>query len=401
MDGFTTGLRKGRARRKVVECWLTGLALSANSILSFAAGDFTPFATASYEYQSNPFLQSNGSPSRLAESADALVLLRAGMDAWISSSRQALVATSEVRRFDYRELTSLERTESQLAGTYRWSLTSLVSGSVEYRHEHRMVPFDELADTRELLMETEDTPTATLSLTSRTGWGLESRLRVRALDSPRPDAPQLNLHETAVHEAVRRTLKSTSAGLDVEHLSGSYGGATQLGARSYRQTTVQLAGERKIAGFSAFEGAIGYTRRDDAIGAGASAFTGLLGYQRALSSKTSLEARFTRAVNSYVTSAGSVLDTGLSLALTWRLTAKTQVSPAFSMMRSELSAQPFASGSSRRDLYRVLTLDIRYQVLDWLSLHPYARRAVRSSNSPAFGFDANAIGLELAFKESQ
>jgi hypothetical protein len=399
MDGCKSGLLQRRA--SVALCRYLAFALAAKSLASFAAVDLAPYAAASYEYQSNPLYQWSGSPAGGAESADALVLLRAGIDARLAFSRQALVGNAEIRRFDYRDLTSLERTEGMLNGSYQWALTSLVNGSVDYRHERRMVPFDELADTHELLMETEDAGTAALNLTSRTGWRLESRVHVRSLDSPRPGVAQLNLRETSIHEAIRRVLKTLSMGLDGEHLSGSYGGAGQLGTPRYRQTMVQLAAERTIVELSTFECAIGYTRRDAAGGAGTSAFTGLLGYERAITSKTSVEARLTRAVNSYVTRVSSATDTELALAVAWRPTGKLQVAPTFAVIRSEFPAQAFDSESSRHDRYRVMALDIRYQVLDWLSLHPYARHALRSSNVTAFGFNASAIGLELAFKESK
>ena len=401
MDGFKTGLLRRSARRNVALCWYAGLALAARPLVSLAEIDLTPYATGSYEYQSNPFYQWSGSPARAAESSDSVVTLRAGMDARLLVSRQSLVATAEIRRFDYRDLTFLGRTEGTFDGAYQWALTSLVNGAVDYRHERRMVPFDELADTRELLMETEDTGTASVNLTSRQGWRLENRVKVRNLASPRPGVPDLNLHETSLHEAVRRLVKTLSVGLDGEYLSGSYNGAGQLGTPRYHQTTLQFAGERKIVGFSTFECAFGYTRRDDAIGAGVSALTGLVGYQRELSSKTSVEALLTRAVNSYVTAAGSEIDTGIALRVVWRPTAKIQVTPGFSVVRSAFPGQTFESQSSRHDRYRVAALDVRYQVLDWLSLHPYARRALRSSNVAAFGFNASAVGLELAFKESK
>jgi hypothetical protein len=401
MGWFTKCLLQRGARRNVARCWHVGLAIAAKSVASLAEGDLTPYATGSYEYQSNPFYQWSGSPAQVAESADYLVMLRAGMDARLGLSRQSLAATAELRRFDYRDLTFLERTEEMLNGSYHWALTSLVNGSLEYRHEHRMVPFDELADTRELLMETEDAGAASLNLTSRKGWRLENRVKVRDLASPRPGVPDLSLHETSIHEAVRRALKTVSVGLDGEYVSGSYGGAGQLPRPHYRETTLQLAGERRIAGFSTFECAVGYTRRNDAVGGGASAVTGLLGYQREITSKTSAEARLRRVINSYVSSAGSEIDTSLALGVAWRPTAKIQVAPGLTLMRSEFPRQTFASESSRHDRYRVLVLDIRYQALDWLSLNPYARRALRTSSVPSFGFNASAVGLELVFKESR
>jgi hypothetical protein len=369
-------------------------------MVSLAAVDLTPYATASYEHQSNPFNLSGDSQST-ARFADSLLLLRAGLDARIGSPRQALVAVAEIRRFDYRDLVFLGRTEEMLDGSYQWALTSLVDGSVGYLHEHRMVPFDELAGSREQLMETEDAGAASLNLSSRNGWRLESRVKARDLASPRPGVAGLTLRETSIHEAVRRQLKTLSVGLDGEYLSGSYKGAAQPLTPHYRQTSVLLAGERRIAGFTSFEFGVGHTRRNDSAGADVSAFSGLLSYKRELTGKTAVEASLTRAVNSYLTTAGSEIDTGLALQIAWQPTAKLQVASAFKMIHSTFPGQRFDSESSRRDRYRIVTLDIRCQVFYWLAIHPYARHALRSSSVPTLGFNANAIGLELVFKESK
>jgi len=366
-----------------------------------ADSDLSPYAAASYEHQTNPFYQWSGTTAPIAASADSLIRLRAGLDARLTSSRQTLLASAEVRRFDYRTLTFLGRTEELLDGSYQWHLSSLVDGDVGYRHEHRMVPFEELANTRALLMETEGIATAAVNVTSRAGWRIESRLKRRSLASPRPGVPRLDLDENSIHEAVRHPLKRLSVGFDGEYLSGTYTGAGILGAPRYHQTTLQLAAERRIAQFSTFEGAVGYTWRDETNGAGVSEFTGLVGYRREISSKTSAEIRLRRAINSYVTDAGSEIDTDLALRVVWQPTAKVQVEPSFILMRSVFPGRTFAAESSRHDQYRMMALDIHYQVLDWLALHPYVRHALRSSSVPTFGFDASAIGLELVMKESK
>jgi hypothetical protein len=393
---------KSRARQRRAWRRTIGWVLTTKVMATLAAVTVTPYAAGGYEYESNPFYEWNGA-SVGNGAGDTPRKLRAGMDAQLVWSRQSLQATAEVRRIDYRDFSFLGHTEALLNGTFRWAVTSLVDGSAEYRHERRMVPFDELpATVREILLETEDIGGASLNVQTLDGWRLESRGSLRNLSAPRPGFPELNLREDSIHEALRRTFGSLALGLDAEYLSGSYTGAGELGTPRYTQTSVLLAAERKVAGLSTFQSAVGYTyRAQSQVGGNVSAVTGTLGYQRDLSSKTSVGVLLTRAINSYVTAAGSEIDTGLSLNANWQATSKIRVTPAYTLMHSDFPRLTLDSGPGRHDRYQVVALDIRYQALSWLLLRTYGRYDLRSSNVPTFGFNASAIGLELVFKESQ
>jgi hypothetical protein len=393
------GLRRAKALQ--YDAWqrYVGIALAAKSVATFAEGTLTPYASGAYEYQSNPFYEWGGAQTEVPAPSDHLRKLTAGMDARFAWSLQSIALDAELRRIDYHELTYLSHNEETLGGSLQWAFTSLVSGGVELRHDHHMVPFSELSPgDRELLLETENWGSASLNVQTLAGWRFETRAKVRKLDSPRPGLPELNLRENSLHEAIRRTFSLLSAGLDAEYLTGSYTGAGQSGAPSYHQTTLQLAGEHAIKGLSSFEGAIGYTSRTESTGGGASAVTGTLGYKREFTGKTSGEVLLTRAVNSYVTSTGSEIDTGGSLRVTWQATTKLQLVPSFTLTYSDY---PGGSGIVRHDRYDVVSLDIHYQVLGWLSLHPYGRYDVRTSNVPSYGFNASAVGVELLFKEAK
>jgi len=374
----------------------------AKSMITLAATNVTPYAAAGYEYESNPFYEWNGAPVGGGSESDTLLKLRAGMDARLDWSRQSLAVTAEVRHIVYHEFSYLTHTEELLDGGFRWAFTSLVDGTGEYRHEHRMVPFDQLpAGTRELFLETEDSLSASLNVLTRGGWRLETRGKVRNLASPRPDLPDLSLRETSIHQALRRILGGLSVGLDAEELWGSYSGAGEPNT-NYNQTTLLLAAERKVKGLSTFESSVGYTNRNQSQGGGdVSAVTGSLGYERELTGKTSAGLLFTRGVNSYVTSASSEIDTELSLHANWQATSKIQVTPAFSLTYSDFPQQAGVSGPARHDRYQVVAIDIRYQALGSLSIHTYGRYDLRSSNVPSYGFNASALGLELVFKEPQ
>jgi hypothetical protein len=398
------GLRRANAPPQGAWWRCVGLALAAKSLAAVGESRFTPYAAGTLEYQSNPFYEWGGLRNSTTSSSDTLRKLRGGVEAQLDWSRQSLAVMAEARRIDYRHLTYLGHTEALFDGNLQWAFTSLVRGAAEYRRERRMVPFAELSPgARELLLETEDWGAASLTIQTLAGWRLDTRVKLRRLASPRPGLPELDLRESSVHQALRRTFSRLSVGLDVEYLRGSYGGAGKIGSPTYDEGSIGLAAEHRITGLSSFEGAVGYTRRTESPGSKVSAVTGMLGYKRDLTGKTSLEVLLTRTVNSYVTTAGSEIDTACSFRATWQVTGKIELAPSFNLIYSHFpgSAGPGSAGESRRDRYEAAGFDLRYQVLDWLSIHPYGRYDLRSSNVAAYGFNATAIGVELLLREAR
>jgi hypothetical protein len=175
---------KRELRRSVAQAlWYAGFAIVAKPAISLADVELTPHASASYEHQSNPLYQWSGTSPRAKASADEVLVLKGGAEARLAlSSRQTFILSAEMRRFDYRSLSHLARTEELFSGSYDWVFSSVVDGAAAYRHEHRMVPFEELGTDREQLMETEDALTAEMTVVFPAWWQLESRFRVRNLD---------------------------------------------------------------------------------------------------------------------------------------------------------------------------------------------------------------------------
>jgi Putative beta-barrel porin 2 len=374
-------------------CSCAGFALAVVAIPTRAETELTPYASVSYAYQSNPFYQWGGTSVPITAS-DSLVRLVGGADLRFVKSRQSFTANAEVRRFEYDRFNELTRTEHSLSGAYDWTPTPNTTVGATYRHERRLVPLEELANVHEPLIEREDVLAASLAQRIAAAWGLESRVQARDLASPRPGVPDLDLHENSLHETLRRALGSVSVGADFEYLSGSYHGAGILDARDYRQVTLQLAAERAIADFSTVECALGYTKRDDRPnGGGISTVTGFARYQRSLTGKTSADVFVRRSVNSYISTVSSEIDTVIGASATWRPTVKLATIVTAAFTRSDFS------GSSRRDDYQALTLQIQYQVLQSLALSPYARYASRTSNVHTFGFNASEFGIELVLRE--
>jgi hypothetical protein len=63
---------------------------------------------------------------------------------------------------------------------------------------------------------------------------------------------------------------------------------------------------------------------------------------------------------------------------------------------SEFPDQPaFGSTEDRKDDYWVSTLDINFQALRWLLVHPYGRYEKRDSNDLLYPFDNTVAGIEF------
>jgi hypothetical protein len=372
------------------------------TLLPFVAGaetTFKPFASGAYEHDSNVFYLYDGATPLVGKHGmqrdDDMTRIVGGVNAEFDWSQQSLYANAEARRFDYNNFDTLNHTEALLNGGVNWKLASLVDGTLDYRHERRMVPFMDYQPTTALELETEDIGAASLNFQIGPIFRWENRGSVRNLDSPRLNAPLLNLRENELHEGFRYIgIADLSVGVDGDYLEGKFTHAPPpFTTIPYHQTAVMLAADYKLTGISSFNGDVGYSRRTDSVGGDVSAVTGALGYKRQITGKTSANLQLFRTMNSYVTTAGTELDSGVSLGAVWEATGKITVTPALQWMVSRFPGNQY--NGSRSDHFRAASLDIEYAVLQWLTLHPYARYQFRSSSLQGFGFDANIVGIEI------
>jgi hypothetical protein len=185
-----------------------------------AGGSLTPYAAEDVEHNSNIFDVQNtvpipGYPS--AALGDTYFETRAGVDGIYTLDRQQFFGTAEFRHFDYDKFTDLNHNEYLFDGGLKYKIDQIIDGTIEYRHEQRMVQFQDLTDATYLIVETENTANASLNVTFTPEWRLESRLRDHELNSPRSDVPQLSLHEDSIHEGLRYLgVSDLSACVDVE-----------------------------------------------------------------------------------------------------------------------------------------------------------------------------------------
>ena len=396
--------------RAVVLCICTSVA-GALPVISLASGTLTPYAAEDVEHNSNVFdLQTNQpTPGYPAGSlADTFFETRAGVEGAYLLDEQRFFGTAEFRRFDYDKFTDLDHNEYLFDGGLKYKIEQLIDGTVEYRHEQRMVQFQDLTAADYLILETENTANASFNVNFTPEWRLETRLRDHLLDSPRSDVPQLSLHEDSVHEGLRYLgVSNLSAGVDVEYLEGQYRHDPLALDPNYHQTSEYLAANYLVSGLTSFNGALGYTSRTDPTNSGTngagSGVTGNIGYKHSLSGKTTLNLGLRREVSTYLTTGGSEIDTTGSIGLNFQATYKIRIRASYDYTNSKFPDTPVGAVAidaiERTDHFQTANLDVTYQVLHWLSIRPYIRYQTRHSNIPIDSFNSNAVGIELLAKK--
>lgn len=390
-----TFARRFTAAFTLLSGWVPGLAWAQLSA--------TPYVAESYLYESNVFFLPTSVPAPVGKNgptlADQVLESRVGVDSSYLWDGQKIYGLAEGRRFDFDHFSFLNHNEATLNGGLAWKASRVVDGTLDYRHERSMVQFTDLIDATQLILQTENNATASVGVLLTPDFRAETRARDRELHSPRPDAPNLSLQEDSIHEALRYLgLANLSAGIDLEYLQGKFSHApiTEAAAPRYYQTTAELAATYLISGLTNLNGNLGFTRRSDDIGNQLSGVTGRLAYKRNLTPKTSLSAQVSRAVNSYVSTAGSEVDTSAQLYATWQATYRIYVNAGYVWTNSKYPN--FNLGQKigdRIDHLQYLNLEMTYQALNWLSIHPYARYQTRNSNSTFFDYNATTFGIEF------
>ncbi len=377
---------------------------SAWPFASFAQLAVTPHAAVDVEHNSNVFDLSSSGVAPVGKNGaafgDTIVGSRAGIEGTYMLGQQSLFAAAEFRRFEYHDFTSLSHNENTITGGLNWKVDRLVDGKLDYLHEQRMVQFMDLAASRNLILETENRIHASANVRISPEWRLENALKDRTLDSPRTDIPGLSLREDSIHEGLRYLgVANLAAGIDAEYLSGTYRHDPTALNPKYHQTTVGLAGTYVLSGLTNFNGAIGYTRRSDAAySGGQSAVTGNLGYKRNLTGKTTIDLEVNRAINSYLTTGGTELDTTAAASVAWQATYRATVKLGYAYTNSKFSESGSGSFGTRVDHFQTANAEADYLVLRWLTVRAYARYSTRSSSQGLYAFNGTVYGIEFQAK---
>jgi hypothetical protein len=383
----------------ICAAWAAGAPAGA-----WADGYATPYAAEAVEYNTDIFALSKQGPEPVGAHgptfADTYFDTRAGIDGTYILGQQKLFGTAEFRRFEFDNFTLLNHNEELFDGGLNWKIQHAFDGTVEYRHEERMVQFLDLAAATQLVLETENNATASFNANFTPEWRLESKAKIHDLDSPRVNIPGLSLHEESLHEGLHYLgVSNLSAGIDAEYLEGRYGHDPSAVTPDYHQVTLEFASNYVVSGFTNFTGDAGYTKRQDPTTSGLSAVTGSIGYQHSLTGKTSLNLQVNRAINTYVTTGGNVLNTSAVAAIAWQATYKISVKGGYSYTLSKYPQAPDGSVFiTRTDRYQTANVEVDYDVRRWCSLRAYSRYQTRHSSQPLYAFDGSIVGVEIVVK---
>ncbi len=379
---------------------------------ALAVSNFTPYADAAYEYNSNYFALASGVPEPLGSNGPTLGVgyerYKVGFESDYDWSQQELFANVEGRRLEYQDFGELDHYEYLIHTGLRWALAGLLDGIVDYQREQTQVSWLQFNATPNsesaLFLQVQNLATASINLQFLPEWRLESLGKLNHLDSPRPGYPNLSVRELSLDEGIKYVgFANLSAGLVGEYLDGRYTSAEFISSPKYHQTSVDFAADYTLSGLSLFHGAVGYTSRDQEQAGTISGLTGILAYQRTLTGKTSVGIKLSRAINDYLTGAAPEIDTLVELDAVWNATNRIGVALSYQYLHSSISNTDLVGllAPSRTDRLQSPSAQVRYQVRDWLSIRPYVQYQNRHSSQDVYSFTGTTYGVELEARLGQ
>ena len=382
----------------IIVCWATVLLLWP--LPARAQLNLQPYATGTYEYNSNIAAVAPGDPAGVLAGDphrdDRIKRAAAGVTAKYQWSQQVLSASAEGRHYAYDHFSRLDHDEYLLSAKLDWKLATSVDGKVDVSRERRMADLKARL-TSALVLETESDAAGSVNFHIGPDWRLETGAKRRDLDSPQPGFPGYGLRETTGDAAIKYAGPADwTFGVASERVTGDYHGGAL--APSYRQTSYDGTASYGTGEPTLLKAAIGYTKRENPAlnAAGISATTGLVSYGRKLTGKTSVSLGYQRAVNSYVIAAASEVDSTVTLKADWEATTKISVLLGYTKTGSSFTGEtvPF-SNVARSDQYQATNLDINYAIRRWLSIGSYAMYQTRSSNITFFGYNGAVVGVQV------
>ena len=377
---------------------LTALA-SAWPCAAQAQATLNPYVSAQFEHDSNVFRVEN---SRVAQQfyggpqlADTDFRYIAGVEGTYLWGIQKLTGTVEGREIRYDHFTFLDHSEYLANLQLDWKVASVLDGIVQVRQEHLAAYFAD-SNSPYLEVDTDRNVVGKLNFRFRTDWRLETGVNFRNFEAPLQFFPDFVEHQTGSHLGLSYLgLAYLSYGISFDRIDGKYDNAPGVGP--YTQNSVSAKANYAITGLQTLSGALGYTKRTQTGGQSYGGITGQLKYVRQLTAKTSVNAQFTRAVNSYIASAGSEVDTTESVGVTWQATYKLAVNLNAAYVNSTFIGQiiPGSTAAGRTDHSPYGGLNVTYQILRQLQVKGYFNAQSRKSNSEFDRYNDTTAGIQL------
>jgi len=390
-------MNKDKYRLDRYGCALLALGWTAGASAEL---ELIPYGSAQYVYYSNVF-EVSGRDEAIAQNGtderdDTALRYTAGAEASATFGQQRLHVQAEASRVDYDTYTQLDHNEHLIDGGLDWKLASTVDGVVGYRQERRLASLSDL-DTSERRLQTDRTGRATVNVNVTPVWRVETGAEIYESELPLTGAPEFQLEEKRGSLGVKYGgLAQVAIGALTEYIDGEYSGVPF--ASSYKEKALKLTLDYVLSGISTFKAQAGVVERKDDNAPpgddGTQGFTGLLAYDREISGKTRLHTQVYRRLSSYDAGANTLTDTGALAGVSWQVTPKALVNANYRYVRSD-----FESGTpdnlGREDRLNAVALDLTYELLQWLSLRPFAEYRDRESNLPDASYNAAVVGLEL------
>ena len=361
-------------------------------------------ATGQYESNSNVFdLQSGVAPPGNSNfrRSDTYFAYGAAFDGSYLFGKQELYATGSTKEFDYQRFTDLDHNDYRIDMGLKWKLSDFLDGKLSVIRSRSMVPFYDLVGAElsdlSLSLVTEQRETAMIGFKLSSDWRLEGTGFTSKMEQPIPGAPNLQLTQTSGAASVLYTgFGAFTSGFTAAYLTGDYSGANGILDPSYHQASAALTADYK-SGRAAFEGEVGYSRRNSATGIdNTSGLTGLLDLKYQATRKTVFTAKIDRTINSYFLNAGSEIDTDASASVNWQATYKLNVSGGYMFSYRNFPGQGNNPvGSERVDIQETVNFALNYQPQRWLQISPYANVQTRRSTFIGGHFSSNIYGVML------
>lgn len=389
----------------------TGIFLLAGTARLYAAVDFKPFATLSASHNSNVFARADDEPPFRERGntslGDTITRYLVGATAQFDWGLDRLSLNGQGERFQFNRFGQLNHNETKFGASFDWHLGGMLDGTLDYSQRRAMAPLaDTLSDQLEIQTDKVASGTFRFLLTPR--WRIDLQPTWHEFASPLPQYPDFGDKETGVAASLNYLgIRKLTAGLRLDYLDGRYHGIA--GATRYHQTTGQLTTDYAVSGFSAFDGQVGYTKRQNSLVNSAdalpgvnnrvdntTALTGSLGFRRVLSVKTSVGLRIFREVDSYVAGANSEIGTGGEANVKWEPDVRFTVVLRYRMATESIQGTlVIANFTNRTDHIHDAEADLEYHAFKWLTLRPYFLYDRRRSNFHSANFSSSTVGIDL------
>ena len=386
------------------QLWILLLAAVFASKTVYGQSTFLPYVSTQYEHNNNVFDLPNSSAAYAANGdptlGDSDSKTIAGFDENYLWDRQRFYATLEGRYIAYDHFSYLSHYEYLAKLGLDWKLLSAFDGTFLGSLERVMAPFANRDTVTELALDLDRHVIAKFNVRLTPEWRLQTSVDYHDLDAPIQGYPDYGLTETTSHVAVKYLgFSNLTYGIAADYIDGKYRNAPVQG--TYTQTNFDLTMTYAASGLSSFNGAIGYTKRDQGENQGnISAGTGEVGYTRKLTGKTSINVDYSRVVNSYIAAGGSELDSIAAVRLNYQPTFKTGIAVGYQYTWASFLGQtvPGSNVAGLEERTPAMTLKVNYQALRWLLIQPYANYQRRTSNQEQYEFSGTIVGVQITAK---